>query len=167
MGDERAEVARRDELAQALRAWVVRPHERLGQVPADGLAPSRTALTVSAADIVSGFSHSTCLPAVSAFITHAACIAFGQRDVDRVDVGVGEHVVVGRQVLTAARRLVDDARPGEPERRAQPGPVVLRRAPSTPQRRLIRDSTTMRSSVISRTEYAGPSRVLPLSRTPP
>jgi hypothetical protein len=29
------------------------------------------------------------------------------------------------------------------------------------------DSTTIFNSVISRTEYAGPSLVLPLSRTPP
>ena len=33
--------------------------------------------SASSADIVSGFSHSTCLPAASAFVTHSTCIELG------------------------------------------------------------------------------------------
>ncbi len=42
----------------------------------------------------SGFSQSTCLPASRARMLHSTCMRIGQRDVDGVDLGIGEQRVV-------------------------------------------------------------------------
>ena len=58
-------------------------------------ARRRSCARASSAVRASGFSHRTCLPARAAAIAHSACRWFGQRDVDRVDLGVGEQRLVG------------------------------------------------------------------------
>ena len=50
--------------------------------------------STSAARRLSGFSQRTCLPAAAARIVHSACSAFGQPDVDAVDLGIGEQRLV-------------------------------------------------------------------------
>ena len=71
-----------------------RPH-RLHQ---EAIVLTGDASTISldcAALSANGFSHSTCLPARSAAIVISQWLAVGRGDVDDVDVGIGEQVVVG------------------------------------------------------------------------
>ena len=75
----------------------------------------RPCACASAAVIASGFSHSTCLPARAAAIVHSRVEVVGQRDVDGVDVGVGEE------------RLV------RPVRARDPQPVPRPRSPARPR----------------------------------
>ena len=77
---------------------------------------------------VSGFSHSTCLPASSARIDHGTCSEFGQRDVDRVDVRVGEQRLVA--AVRAAEPVLGRVRLGPRPRRGSPP-----RRPRPPRRR--------------------------------
>ena len=68
---------------------MMRPHVRLEHRQPRGLGVVEHLRSLSASDSVSGFSHSTCLPASSAAGIHSRVQVVGQRDVDRVDVGAG------------------------------------------------------------------------------
>src|SRR4051794_24012173 len=89
-----------------------------------------------------------------------------QRVVHRVDVIAGQHLGVRPEVVAPPARRVDDTVTELIEHRPQRALVdATRAAEHSPAHHP--PSTTMRISVISFTEYAGPSRVLPLSLTPP
>ncbi len=91
----------------------------------------------SVAVSASGFSHSTCLPARAAAMVHGGVQVVRERDVDGVDVGVGQH-----RLVRPVRPL--DAQPRRHARRA------ARLAGRDPEHLAARRSTQARDHLLGR-----------------
>ena len=76
----------------------------------------------SAVSSASGFSHSTCLPASAARQRPRRVQMVGQRDVHRLDVGVGEQLVVGAVVAARSPGRWPSPRHGRRRARRSPRP---------------------------------------------
>ena len=76
------------------------------------LRGTRRSRSASAALSAIGFSHSTCLPACAAAIGQRHVQMVGQRIVDRLDLGIGEQLLVGAVGLGDAELVGHFARPG-------------------------------------------------------